>query len=200
MAIQFPLNIRFKLMAFAPRMFVTDVNGDDVCYVSQKVMRLKEDIQVFTDDTRSKEIYRIKADRIMDFSATYHFSESESRRTFGAVKSKGWRSIWRATYEVLDANENETHRIQEVNPWVKVGDALVSQIPFVNMFTGYFLHPKYAAYNSKTEQPVMQLNKEAGFFEGRYSVEKLDANLTTDEERRILLSFMLMVQFMRRRG
>jgi hypothetical protein len=200
MTIQYPLNIRFKLLALAPRMFVTDAAGNNVGFVSQKVLALKEDIQVYTDESRSRELYRIKADRVIDFSATYRFTNSVDGRPLGAVKSKGWRSIWRATYEVVDERDAQSHRIEEDNPWVKIGDALLNEIPIVNLFTGYVLHPKYTAYDVRTNQPAMRLEKLPGFFEGLYKLEKLDPNLSPEVEQRLMLSYMLMVQFMRRRG
>ncbi len=200
MAVQYPLDIRFKLIALAPRMFVTDAAGNNVCFVSQKVMALKEDIQIYRDESRAQEIYRIKADRVIDFSATYHFTDSTSGRGLGAIKSKGWRSIWKATYEVLDANGTQSHRIEEDNPWVKIGDTLLGEVPVVNLFTGYFLHPKYSAYDVSGNQALMRLEKQPAFFEGRFKLEKLDPNISAEVEQRLMLSFMLMIQFMRRRG
>jgi hypothetical protein len=197
---QYPLDIRFKLVALAPRMFVTDATGANVCFVSQKVMALKEDITVFKDESRSEELYRIKADRIADFTTTYHFTQSALGKSLGAIKSKGWRSIWRATYEVTTEDGALTHRIEEENPWVKVLDALMGELPVIGMFTGYFLHPAYAALDATSGQPVMRLQKQNAFFEGRYSLEKLDSSLSPEVEQRLMLSFMLMVQFMRRRG
>src|SRR5690348_3273779 len=102
MTIQFPLDIRFKLIALAPRLYVTDASGASVCYVSQKVLKLREDIQVFTDESRTTEIYRIKADRILDFNASYAFTDSRNGANLGAVRAKGWRSLWRATYPIVD--------------------------------------------------------------------------------------------------
>lgn len=200
MHLSFPLNVRFKLIALAPRMFVTDAAGRNVCYVSQKVLKMKEDIQVFEDESRSRELYRIKADRVIDFSATYRFSRSQDGQEFGAIKSKGWRSIWRATYHVVDAQDRDTHHIQEVNPWVKLGDALLSEVPVLGLFTGYFLNPSYAAYDVTSEQMVMKLIKEPAFFEGHYRLERLDDTLDDETSLRLMLGFMLMIQFMRRRG
>lgn len=200
MAIQFPLDIRFKLVALAPRMFVTDAAGQNVCYVSQKVLALKEDIQVFADESRSRQLFRIKADRVIDFSAVYRFTDSTTEQPIGAVRSKGWRSIWKATYEVTDKADAVSHRIEEVNPWVKIGDALLSEVPILGLFTGYFLNPAYAATDAASGQAVMRLTKQPAFFEARFTLEKLDPNVSADVEQRLLLSFMLLVQFMRRRG
>src|SRR5258706_6886161 len=78
MAVQYPLDIRFKLVALAPRMFVTDASGNNVSFVSQKVIALKEDIQVFTDESRKQELYHINADRIVDFSPQSRVTDSTS--------------------------------------------------------------------------------------------------------------------------
>lgn len=198
MAIQYPLDIRFKLMALAPRMFVTDASGNNVCYVSQKVLALKEDITVFEDESRTREVFKIKADRIADFTTTYHFTESATGAPLGAIKSRGWRSIWKATYEITDPAGNIAYTIEEDNPWVKVGDALLGEVPVLGMFTGYFLHPKYSALDAGGNR-VMTLTKENAFFEGKFKLEKF-TSLAPDVEQRLMLSFMLMVQFMRRRG
>jgi hypothetical protein len=200
MANQYPLDIRFKLLALAPRMFVTDATGKSVCFVSQKVLKLKEDIQVFSDESRSQELYRIKADRIIDFSATYRFTDSTNGRELGAVKSKGWRSIWKATYHIVDQNDNQTHRIEEDNPWIKIADTLLGEVPFLSLFTGYFLHPSYSAYTTDGTSPLMTLHKQPSFFESKYQLDKHDPNLSPEIEQRLLLSYLLMIQFMRRRG
>jgi hypothetical protein len=200
MAIQFPLDIRFKLIALAPRMFVTDPSGADVCYVSQKVLKLKEDIQVFTNESRTEELYRIKADRIIDFNASYAFTDSRTGEALGAVKAKGWRSLWRATYPIVDAAGAVTHTITEDNPWIKMGDALFREIPILGIFSGYVLNPTYTAHEEGSNKPVIRLRKMPGFFEGRFKLELLDETLSEMEKVRIMLSFLLMVQFMRSRG
>ncbi|MDZ4769001.1 MAG: hypothetical protein SGJ24_07730 [Chloroflexota bacterium] len=199
MTFNYPLDIRFKLVALAPRMSVSDTRGQSVCFVSQKVFKLKEDIQVFQDESRSRELYRIRADKIFDFTTTYHFTDSSTGQALGAIKSQGWTSIWRATYEVMNAEGVVTHRITEDNPWIKIIDSLVSQIEIVGIFTGFFLHPSYSAQDVNTAAPDIRLKKESGLFEGRYSLNQV-GEVSTNDEIRLMLSFMLIVQFMRRRG
>ena len=196
---RYPLDLRFKLIALAPRIVVTDANGADVCFVSQKTFKLREDIQVFSDESKTTELFRIRADKIMDFNTTYSFTDSRTGQALGAIRSKGWKSIWRATYEIVDAAGNLTHTITEDNPWIKVGDALLGELPFVGMFTGYFLHPSYSGIDVKTSHADMQLKKQAAFFEGRYTLEQI-GEMSREDEVRLMLSFMLMVQFMRQRG
>lgn len=199
MALQYPLELNFKLIALAPRIFVRDASGKEILYVHQKTLALKEHIKVYSDQSKARQLCEIRADRIIDFSATYHFSDM-SGNALGALKNYGWKSLWNAKYDVQDAGGSATHHITEDNPWVKIGDALLGEIPIIGMFTGYFLHPSYTMYEMGTEKPVMRLKKEPAFFEGRFSIDKLDEGVSGQEELRLLLGWLTMVQFMRRRG
>ena len=49
---QYPLNVRFKLVALAPRMIVTDAQGREIMFVSQKIFKLKEDIRIYRDQSK----------------------------------------------------------------------------------------------------------------------------------------------------
>ncbi|MEQ8676236.1 MAG: hypothetical protein RLP44_19615 [Aggregatilineales bacterium] len=201
---QYPLNLRFKLIALAPRIIVTDATGKEVLFISQKIFKLKEDIRIYTNQSKEKELFNIRAEKILDFNTRYNFVYAVQDQHIGSVKAKGWRSIWSATYLLDDPNSNTTHYIKEDNPWVKVGDALFQQIPLVGALGGYVFHPSYTCYAGSDfedkSHPVMQIKKEAAFFEGVYSINLIDQNLDRVEEMRAVLSFMLMVQFMRRRG
>lgn len=201
---QYPLKLRFKLVALAPRIIVTDAAGSEILFVSQKVFKLKEDVRIYRDQSKQQEVFRIQAEQILDFNTRYNFYESGNERHLGSVKAKGWRSIWRATYNIDDAAGQQTHYIKEDNPWVKVLDVLFQEVPFLGIFSGYFLHPSYSAYRGDNyedeSQPVMRIKKEPAFFESLYTIDLLKPDVSSAEEARVLLSFMLMVQFMRRRG
>jgi uncharacterized protein YxjI len=197
---QYPLQLRFKLIALAPRIIVTDASGQEVLFVHQDTFKLKEDIHIYRNQSKNEEVYRIKAESIIDFSARYNFTEAHSGKHIGHVKSKGWRSIWKTTYLVHDAADIETHVVEEDNPWVKVLDALFMEIPFVGMLSGYFLHPSYTVQSRVDGQGIMQITKQPAFFEGLYTINLLDNQASYEEEIRSLLSLLLLIQFMRRRG
>ena len=200
----YPLNLRFKLIALAPRIIVTDNKMKEVLYVSQKVLKLREDIRIYNNQDQEREIYNIQAEQILDFNTRYNFFRSDTRDHIGSVKAKGWRSIWSATYMIDDPSEEQMMFIKEDNPWVKIADSIIDDLPVVGMFSGYFLHPSYTAYRSKNlgdqSQAVMRITKKPAFFESSFSIELLDPDIDRDQELSALLSFMLMVQFMRRRG
>lgn len=200
MQFQYPLQLNFKLIALAPRIFVRDASGTMIFYVHQKTFKLKEDVRIYRDEAKSKEIFRINADRILDFSAQYYFTHVDSERRFGSIKHKGFKSIWKATYILFDADGIETHHITEDNPWVKVADVLLGEIPIVGMFTGYMFHPSYTIKDLTTETPIMRLTKQPAFFESSYTIDTLTDGLSSSEEARLLLSLLMMVQLERSRG
>jgi hypothetical protein len=203
MPLQYPLQLNFKLIALAPRIRMHDAAGNEVFYVHQRTFKLKEDVRVYADESKSRELYQIRADRIIDFSAKYHIYTSDTGATIGAIKHRGVRSIWSATYEFYDPYDQQSHLMKEDNPWVKVLDALTNEIPFVGLFTGYIFNPTYTIYrgqSKETGQPVMRLSKKPAFFESAFEIQKLDDNITSDEELRILLSILMAVQMERSRG
>lgn len=204
-ALQYPLDLRFKLLALAPRIHVTDATGVERMFINQKIWNLKEDILVYNNSNKENVIFRIRADRIIDFSATYRFFQGEGQGdSFGAVKRKGMRSLWRATYYVDTANGQTSHHIKEDNPWTKVWDGLFSEIPIVNFFTGYIFNPAYTIYRSADRNdesyPIMHLKKNKAFWESSYALQLADPNITQEEELLCLMSMIMLVQLERRRG
>lgn len=200
MNIQYPLQLNFKLIALAPRIFVRDANGQSIFYVQQKVMALKEHVRVFSNEQMQQQVYEIKADRMLDFSARYYFRDMNGREV-GSIKHRGMRSIWNATYEIYAPGASEpTYKMTEDNPWVKVLDSVVSDIPVIGMVTGYVLNPTYTVYHLATDTPVLKLKKEPAFFESSFSITKEDERLAGEHEERVLLGVLMAVQLERSRG
>jgi hypothetical protein len=194
---QYPLTMRFKILAFAPQIAVTDASGEEVCYVRQKMFRFREAVVVFKTKAMKDKLCDIKADRIIDWSASYHFTDT-SGETFGAVRRKGMRSIWKAHYEILDESDQQFATVSEENPMAKVFDALLGEIPVVGLLTGYVFQPRYLV-NSTSGTPMLRLEKQRGFLESRFVISKL-AELDPVEELRTLMSLLMMTLLERRRG
>ncbi len=70
----YPIKMTFKILALAPQIYVTDAAGNSVFYVKQKLFKLKENIQVFRDESQSQLLFTIQADRIIDWSASTIFA------------------------------------------------------------------------------------------------------------------------------
>ncbi|HXF85422.1 MAG TPA: hypothetical protein VNK49_08535 [Anaerolineales bacterium] len=83
-----------------------DPMGNLVMYSEQKMFRLREDVRVYSDESKTREVLSIKARQIIDFSAAYDVVDTELNQKVGALRRKGWRSLLRDEWEVLDVNDN----------------------------------------------------------------------------------------------
>jgi len=87
--------------------------GQMVLFSQQKMFKLKEDIRVYTDETRSQELLYIQARQIIDFSAAYDVIDSQVGTKVGVLRRKGFRSIVRDEWEVLDASDQPMGALYE---------------------------------------------------------------------------------------
>lgn len=194
---RYPLELSFKLLAIASQIYIRDASGELIGYVKQKLFKLKEDINVFADEGQTHHLYNIRADRVIDFSARYNFTDGQGR-PLGSIKRKGMRSIFKANYEIYDPSGNQTMQINEENAWIKVVDSLIGELPVVGMFTGYFFNPSYIVSRLGNE-PVARLQKQPAFFEGKFRLEQT-GRMSDDEEERVVLSCLAMTLLERSRG
>ena len=196
--IQYPLTLSFKILALASQATVTDAAGRTVLYTKQKMFKFREHVEVFTDSGKATLLAEIKANKVIDWSARYFFMDARGGE-IGSVGRRGWRSIWRAHYESFNPGDDAPDfSIRERNPWTRVLDSFVGEIPLVGALSGYFLHPSYIAAKSGGE-PVMSLTKQPAFWEGRFKLEK-SGDLSPREELNLFLSFLMLVLLERRRG
>lgn len=192
---QYPLDLRFKIAAIASQIYVTDASGNTVFYVKQKLFKLKENIEIYTDSTKTQKIYTVKADRIIDFSPEFTLYNAQDQ-ALGSVKRFGRKSIWKSNYEVK-VGPSVHLKVQELNPWAKVADSFFGEIPFVGMLSGYFFHPKYSVTDATTNQPVAELEKRPAFLEGLYRLDH--QNSTYDESSQHIFAALMMVVVLRER-
>lgn len=78
-------------------------DGDQVvAFCKQQAFRLREDIRLFSDESRSHELLAIKARSAIDFAAAYDVVDSQTRETVGTLRRRGFASLVRDNWEVLD--------------------------------------------------------------------------------------------------
>ena len=193
----FPINFQFKVTTFSNDFTATDASGAMVAYVRQKMFKLKEDIVIYSDPGKLKVNYNIKADRWLDFSAAYAFFDDNGQE-FGKIARTGWRSIWKAKYEIIDENKELQYTITEENAWTKVLDSLLGQIPILSMFTGYLFNPAYIVIDND-QNIVARLKKEPSMLGRNFTVSKV-GEMDSNDDDRILLGLMMLVLLERRRG
>jgi uncharacterized protein YxjI len=193
---EYPLALSFKVSALAPQLSVTDANGRLLLYVKQELFKLKEEVTIFADAEQTQPLYKIGADRVLDFSARYRFTDLDGSG-LGSVRREGVKSLWRAHYDIFDGDAL-VMTIREENPWVKMLDGLFSFIPIIGWFSGYVLHPIFLLSRPDGEV-VMRLEKRPAFFEDQFTISK-QAEPSEEEEKRALLGLLMMILLERTRG
>ena len=83
-----------------------DPMGNLVMFSEQRMFKLREDIRVYSDESKRQEVLSIQARQILDFSAAYDVVDTAMNQKVGVLRRKGLRSIVRDEWEVLDENDN----------------------------------------------------------------------------------------------
>lgn len=195
----YPLQLKKKIIAVSPQIYVTDADNNPVLYVKQKIFKLKEHVEVFTDNTKEKKLCDIHANKVIDWSAAYNFTNAEGNR-FGGIRRKGMRSLWRAHYEIYpdDAAQPAEFSIREESVIVRLLDNVLSGIPIIGGFTGYFTNPSYLITDSNGNA-VMRLKKKPALWEGKFSIESI-AETDPQQQIRILVALLMMTLLEQHRG
>ena len=195
--LQYPLFLKFKITTLSSDFTITDSNENSLAYVRQKMFRLKEDVVVFNNESKSQENFRIRANQWIDFNASYAITDSFGKN-LGKIARKGMRSIWKATYNIFDQNDTQKYKVQEENAWVKVLDGMVGEIPIIGMFTGYFLNPSYIVHDNNGKE-IYRLKKMPSFFGRKFQLDQIN-DIPDHEETLVVLSLMMMVLLERAKG
>ena len=193
----YPYKFNFRIGTIHNDFIAKDATGATKAFVKQKLFKFKEHVEVFSDESRSEKLYDIRADKWLDFNTTYSFSTKEGE-SVGRLARKGWRSIWKASYEIYDKNDHQDLIIQEKNAWVKVMDAILTEIPVLGIFCGYFFNPSYIVKRMDGTL-VATFSKSASFLGRKFTLVQ-DATFLQGEEQRIHLGLMMMALLERRRG
>ena len=196
--LNYPLDFKFKITTLASDFNITDRNGNYVAYVRQKMFRLKEDVIVFSDESRTKELFNIKANQWIDFNASYMMTDLLTGKKFGSLARKGVRSIWKARYDIIDEKDKPIYQINEDNGWIKVFDSFLGEIPILGMLTGYFLNPSYTVKDNAGKE-YFRLKKMPSLVGRRFQLERL-IDIDDEDESLVVLSFLMMVHLERARG
>lgn len=193
----FPLELTFKIGTISNDFVAKNSHGETVAYVREKILKFVDEIDLYSDESKSRKIYTIKADRWLDFNSNYRFDDANGN-FLGSLARKGWRSIWSAKYEGFDASRNLKYIIQEENPFIKILDSLLGEIPVINFLVGYFFNPKYVIHSAEGTL-IGRLIKRPSFWGRKFTVETYQELSNTDAEL-VFLCVTEMALLERRRG
>ena len=79
-----------------------DPSGKLVMFSQQKMFKLREDIRVYSDESKTQEVLVIKARSIIDFSAAYDVIDATINQHVGTLRRQGVKSMFRDEWEILN--------------------------------------------------------------------------------------------------
>ena len=202
----FPLDVRFKLLAIASQISVTDASGALLYYAKQQAFKLKEAVTVFADEAQTRPLYRIAADRVLDISARYRI-EDPGGAELGVLQRQGMRSFWRAHYDI-ERGGQPAFAIREENPWSKVADSILGSIPIVSIFSCYFFNPSYLLTHASPKRvgadagahdgpALLRVIKRQALLEGRFEIQAVSGEQVPDVA---IVAVLMMLLLERTRG
>jgi hypothetical protein len=119
--------------------------GEPICFVEQKRMKLKEDLRAFTDDSKTAEVFRIKAQQVWDPRARYDVADA-SGQPVGQLGKVFGRSLVRSTWRLYDTAGNEIGWARERSLFVALFRRLVGFVPFIGEFADWLPIPYHFDY------------------------------------------------------
>ncbi len=194
--LSYPLDLSFKIATIGTRIKIADATGRQVAYVRKQKFKLKENVGVYSDESQSSLLFRMKADRMMDFSARYAISGPEGH-PLGAVGRRGMKSLWSSAYVLEDVYGAEAGSIREESPWTKVLDGMMESLPLGDALGGLFFNPAYLV--ELYGKDVLRIQKQPSVLESSFRIDKL-ADLSDEEEDLLLAGTIMMVILERDRG
>lgn len=106
-------HIRRKLLALVSQFYIEDESGTLVGYCKKKPFKLKEDVRLYTSEGMNEELLSMKARSILDFTVAYDVVDSSTGENLGVLKRKGWKSLIKDEWVIMNAMEQEIGYVKE---------------------------------------------------------------------------------------
>jgi uncharacterized protein YxjI len=162
-----------------------DDPGQPFLFVEQKRFKFKEDIRFFTDDSKTTELFRIKARQRFDPRARYDVTAADGTK-IGEIQKVFGKSLIRSTYTLFDANGNQAAVAQERGLITALFRRLVGFIPYVGDFADW-LPIAYHFDFLRGEEKVGEHNRKLFSFRDVYTID-MSADPQRTIDRRLILA------------
>jgi hypothetical protein len=119
--------------------------GALLAFCQQKRLAFKEDLRFFDDESRTRELFRIKARKMMDLGGRYDVTDADGNR-IGILERRFKKSLIRATWAILDNGEKEIAWAHEQSMVIAIVRRLVNLleiVPFVGTWLAMFIPVPY---------------------------------------------------------
>ena len=154
--------------------------GLPVAFVRQKRMALKEDIRFFAHEDETEELFRIKARAMMELGGRYDVTTPTGEK-IGVLEKVFGKSLFRSTWRILDANEQEAGTAQERSMLWAIVRRVIDAVPY-----GEFVPIVFHFRIDHGEQHLGELTRAIGVRD-RYTLD-LSGDTETTIDRRLAIA------------
>jgi hypothetical protein len=154
-------------------LYRVSARGLPVAFVRQKRMAIKEDIRFFANENETEELFRIKARSMMELGGRYDVTTPAGER-IGVLEKVFGKSLFRSTWRILDANEQEDAVAQERSQFWAIVRRVIDAVPY-----GEFVPIVFHFRIDRGDQHLGELTRAIGVRD-RYTLD-----LSGDTERTI---------------
>ncbi len=106
--------VRKKVLAIGNKYWIEDKAGNIIGFSKQKILKLKEDIRIYSDEKMTEEVFKIKQQQILDVVGNFAVIDSKTEQVLGFLKRKALKSsfLW-DEWEIYDPNKQLIGQIKE---------------------------------------------------------------------------------------
>lgn len=106
--------VKKKVIALAGKYWIEDHAGNQLGFSKQKLIKLKEDIRIFSDDKMNQELFQIRQQQVVDAWGTFSVIDSATGQCVGQLKRKAIKSgVVADEYHLCDASGQPYGRVYE---------------------------------------------------------------------------------------
>ncbi|MPY67076.1 hypothetical protein F8S09_10295 [Deinococcus sp. SDU3-2] len=174
----FPLTLEFKF-SLLTELRVTDAEGRLVAVVKEKFFSVRDEVRVYSDETRQVQTHGIRAQGRMAGALDWRARRLIRRldgTPVGALQAHGVRTLWGASYELYGAEDDLAFTMRDDHPWMSVVEGVIGAVPLVGDLVAagfdYLVNPTYTVSDAAGE-PAFRVRKRRSLFSRRFEVEAL---------------------------
>jgi hypothetical protein len=104
--------------------------GQPVCYVQQKRMKIREEINFFADESQNQVLLRLKKRNVMEFHGATDVQLADGT-VIGQLRKEFGKSLFRSTWQILDTQGNVVATAQERSMFIAILRRVWGMIPVI---------------------------------------------------------------------
>lgn len=156
----------FKFLGGA--FYVRDKSENLVFYSEQKALKLKEEINVFAEESMATKMLSINTEQILDVGATYTIQDATNDQNVGSLKREGLKSLFKDEWTFFSEHGEEIAKLTEKSVLRAFVSRFISFFPqsyVIRDDTGVIaiieqkFHPFLLKYTLKFKKPHPQVDR-----------------------------------------